>query len=77
MNKVSEECPISNELAEVILTTGDYREFKCSSCGRFRISSSALITIRTRSRKEREVLLSQARCDVQGGEGLPYIRNIG
>lgn len=76
MNGNREQCPISKEPAEVLQSTVDYREFNCPSCGRFRISGSALITIRTKSRKEREALLSQARCDVQGGDGLPFIRNI-
>lgn len=76
MNENKEQCPISKEPVEVLQTTADYREFSCPSCGRFRISGSALIMIATKSRKEREALLSQARCDVQGGEGLPFIRNI-
>lgn len=70
----NEKCPISNEPAEVLSSTGDYREFDCPSYGRFRISGSALKKIQTRPRRKRSS--TQQRCDVQGGEGLPFIRNI-
>jgi hypothetical protein len=69
-------CPISDEPAEALPQTGGYHEFDCPSCGRFRISDTALEQIQAMSRREREALLSEAKRDVQGGEGLPFIRNI-
>ena len=40
------------------------------------VSQTALEQIQAMSRREREALLSKAKRDVQGGEGLPFIRNI-
>jgi predicted RNA-binding Zn-ribbon protein involved in translation (DUF1610 family) len=72
----STTCPISDEPVEVIPTDGDYAEFDCPGCGRFRISRTALRLIANRSRRKRETLLDKARSDAQGGDGLPFIRNI-
>lgn len=72
----STTCPISDEPVEVIPTVGDYAEFDCPSCGRFRISRTALKLIAKRSRRRRETLLDKARADAQGGDGIPFIRNI-
>ncbi len=70
-------CPISNEpLLEVLPKIGDFAEFICPSCGRFRISRTALKTIKKKSREEREILLNKARSNAQGGDGIPSIRDI-
>jgi predicted RNA-binding Zn-ribbon protein involved in translation (DUF1610 family) len=72
-----DRCPISDEPAEVAIPTdGDFAEFDCPSCGRFRISRTALKAIKRLPRKEKEALLNKARSDAQGGEGIPLIRNI-
>jgi hypothetical protein len=76
MNQTKDYCPISDEPAETSPTDGDFAEFDCPSCGRFRISRTALKTITNLPRKERETLLNKARSDAQGGEGLPFIRNL-
>ncbi|MBB3237387.1 hypothetical protein FHS20_004284 [Phyllobacterium endophyticum] len=69
-------CPISNEPVDLISTASDYSEFNCPSCGRFRISPAALKLIVNHSRRRRESLLDKARADAQGGDGIPFIRNI-
>ncbi|PSH65431.1 hypothetical protein [Phyllobacterium sophorae] len=75
---LSNHCPISEEPAEEVSPAhGDFAEFVCPGCGRFRISRSALKTIVNLRRKEKEALLNKARSDAQGGEGIPFIRNMG
>ena len=73
---INDTCPISRDPAKAVLSTSDYYEFDCPNCGRFRISELALEHIAELSRQEREALLSQARSDAQGGDGIPLIRNI-
>lgn len=72
----TDTCPISDEPAELIPSDGDFAEFVCPSCGRFRISRTALRLIKNLSRRRREALLNKARSDAQGGDGIPFIRNI-
>ena len=67
-------CPISGDPAIVLSMDSKFVEIECRHCGRFRLSRSAIKTMSTRSREEREALLSNARRDAQGGEGLPVIR---
>jgi predicted RNA-binding Zn-ribbon protein involved in translation (DUF1610 family) len=70
-------CPISDEpVHEMLPRVGDFAEFICPSCGRFRISRRALRLIKNLSRGRRETLLNKARSDAQGGEGIPFIRSI-
>lgn len=77
MSRTKDYCPISEERAEEVLPTGgDFAEFNCPSCSRFRISRTTLKTIKNLPRKAREALLNKARSDAQGGEGIPFIRNI-
>jgi predicted RNA-binding Zn-ribbon protein involved in translation (DUF1610 family) len=77
MEKTYYTCPISDEpVHEVLPRTGDFAEFDCPGCGRFRISRTALKTIKNKSRAEREALLNSARSNAQGGEGIPFIKDI-
>ena len=69
-------CPISGDPAQSLPTTGDYIELDCPTCGRFRISGSALKSMTELSRQEKEALLSKAKRDAQGGDGNPFIRDI-
>lgn len=68
-------CPISDEPVKALPSGGDFLEFVCPSCGRFRISRTALRLIKNLSRRRRETLLNKARSDAQG-DGVPFIRNI-
>ena len=77
MNWTKDYCPISEEKVEAISPiSGDFAEFNCPSCGHFRITRTALKMIKNLPRNERETLLNKARSDAQGGEGIPFIRNI-
>lgn len=69
-------CPISGDPVDSLPTTGDYIEFDCPTCGRFRISGSALESMTELSRQEKEALLSKAKRDAQGGDGIPFIRDV-
>lgn len=68
-------CPISGDPATMVSIDGQLIEIDCRRCGRFRLSLSAIGKIGTKSREEREALLSSARRDAQGGEGIPVIRD--
>lgn len=69
-------CPISGDPVESLPKTGDYIEFDCPTCGRFRISGSALEAMSELSRQEKETYLSKAKGNAQGGDGIPIIRDI-
>ncbi len=68
-------CPISEEpVHEVLPRAADFVEFFCPSCGQFRIAKTAIKSVAGMSRSEREALLTAARRNAQGGEGIPVIR---
>ena len=71
-----DKCPISGDPVETLPTTGDYIELDCPTCGRFRISGSALEAMTELSRQEKEAFLSKAKSDAQGGDGIPFFRDI-
>lgn len=69
-------CPISEDpVHEVLLRHGGFVEFSCPRCGRFRISNSAIKSMKNLYRVEREALLNEARRNAQGGDGVPIIRD--
>ncbi|TWA35482.1 hypothetical protein [Sinorhizobium medicae] len=66
-------CPISNEPAqEALPRLGDFAEFTCPTCGRFRITGTALEMIRSRDFDGRQFVLTQAKCKAPEGE-IPVI----
>lgn len=69
-------CPVSDEPAELSFIEDECVEVECPRCGQFRISRTALKTIKGQSRAYRETLLNNARRDAQGGVGIPFIRNL-
>lgn len=76
MQKTYYNCPISEEpVHEVLPRDDDFVEFFCPTCGQFRISNSAIKSMKNLSRAEREALLNEARRNAQGGDGVPIIRD--
>jgi predicted RNA-binding Zn-ribbon protein involved in translation (DUF1610 family) len=76
MLKTYYNCPISDKpVHEVLPRDGDFVEFFCPTCGQFRISNKSITSMRHRSRGEREAMLTDARRDAQGGDGIPLIRD--
>ena len=52
---VNDQCPITDEPAKRLTkTTGDFSEYICPSCKRFRISHTALETLRRQNRTKDE-----------------------
>jgi hypothetical protein len=69
-------CPISGDPVASLPTTGDYIEFDCPTCGRFRISCLALEAMTKLPRQDKEAFLNKARSNAQGGDGIPFIRDV-
>lgn len=73
MNWTNDNCPVSNEPAqEALPRMGDFAEIICPSCGRFRISGTALEMIRNRDPDGRERALAEAKRRAPEGE-IPLI----
>lgn len=70
-------CPISEEpVHEVLPGVADFVEFFCPSCGHFRLAKTSISLVKEMSRSERETLLTAARLNAQGGEGIPFIGGV-
>lgn len=76
MSWVADTCPVSDEAAERRnATAGAYEEFRCPFCHKFRITPSALETIRKYPVDRRMELLALAR-EVAGDDEVPLIANV-
>lgn len=76
MNWTLDRCPISDEAAqEALPRVGDFVEIICQSCGRFRISGSALETARHLDKKHKLEILNEAKRVTRDGK-IPYIQNL-
>ena len=75
---VDDLCPMSDEAAKRLTkTTDDFNEYICPSCKRFRISHSALETLRLQNptKDDRiEILMFATR--LAGHDKLPFISKI-
>lgn len=75
MDWSNDTCPITNEpVREALPRMGDYAEFICPTCGRFRISGTSMETIRTYDPNRRLEFLEQARVSAAGG--IPFIKGV-
>ncbi|CAN7450550.1 hypothetical protein LJR235_002901 [Pararhizobium sp. LjRoot235] len=73
MNWTNDTCPISLEPAQEELSgIEDVVEFICPTCGRFRITGTALAMILHRDPDTREAALAQAKTKAKEGE-IPTI----
>jgi hypothetical protein len=75
---IDAQCPITDEPAKRLAETiGDYEEYDCPFCTRFRISRSALQTLENqkRTKDDRIELLVLAK-DLAGRNQLPFISNV-
>jgi hypothetical protein len=73
MNWTNDTCPISDEPAQEELSgIQDIAEFICPSCGRFRITGTALAMILHRDPDARESALAQAKMMAEPGK-IPVI----
>lgn len=75
MNWSNDNCPVSDEPAqETVPRMGDNVEFVCPSCGRFRVTGSAMEVIRHSSPEDRSRALRRAakRAERAGAE-MPKI----
>ncbi|MFA1625227.1 hypothetical protein ACDY96_21280 [Rhizobium mongolense] len=69
MNWTNDICPISNEPAQEDLSgIEDVVEFICPTCGRFRITGTALAMILHRDPDARVFALAQAKMKAEEGE---------
>lgn len=76
MTWTSDHCPISDEPAqEALPRDGDFAEFNCPTCGRFRIAISSLKKIRNYARDDRTALLYQAVRNAPK-DAIPVVRDI-
>ncbi|HEY8574923.1 MAG TPA: hypothetical protein VIL88_01145 [Devosia sp.] len=67
------DCPVSGEQATEHPTTGDYREYDCPTCGRFRISRTVLALAPDNPETLKAALETAKRA--APGE-IPFISNI-
>ncbi|WP_234895721.1 hypothetical protein [Sinorhizobium medicae] len=73
MNWINDDCPVSNEPAQEALSRlGDFAEFTCPTCGRFRITGTALEMIRGLDLDGRQFALTQAKSKAPEGK-IPVI----
>ena len=76
MNWSADRCPISDEAAEEALPrVGDFVEIICQSCGRFRVSGSAMEALRHLEKQHKLEILNEAKRVTRAGE-IPYIQNL-
>jgi hypothetical protein len=66
-------CPITDEPAKQVRTTGDYTEFSCPTCGPFRISSDAYEAVTRSEDVLRRSALANAKLRVAEGNETPTI----
>ncbi|RWG20150.1 MAG: hypothetical protein EOQ55_12600 [Mesorhizobium sp.] len=72
----NDSCPVSNEPAkEALPRMGDFAEFICDTCGRFRISLSSLKEIRLHDAPSRQGFLESAKRAAPKGS-IPFIKDI-
>ncbi|WP_457812052.1 hypothetical protein [Sinorhizobium meliloti] len=73
MKSTNGDCPVSNEPAqEALPRLGDFVEITCPTCGRFRITRTALEMIRGRDLDGRQFALTQAKRKALEGK-IPVI----
>ena len=78
MPSTSEQCPVSNEPAQQASSSaGDFAEFTCPTCGRFRVSRSAVQQLSDMPEALATDALAKAkkRAEIDGSE-LPVIRSF-
>lgn len=77
MNWTNDNCPICELPAEEALPRmGDFAEFICDDCGRYRITGTALETIRTKDITNRRALLERAKAIAAAeGKHIPEINS--
>ncbi len=78
MSSTNEQCPVTNEPAQQDQSsTGDFAEFTCPTCGRFRVSRSAVQQLSDMPEALATDALAKAkkRAEIDGGE-VPLIRSF-
>ena len=76
MTWIDAVCPITEEAAaKRSESSGDYEEFKCPFCHKFRISRTALGQIGKYPLDRRIELLALAR-EVAGDDKVPFVTNV-
>lgn len=62
MDWSNDYCPISNEeVKEALPRSADFAEFICPTCGRFRITGTAMKIVRTKELQDRLAVLDEAK----------------
>lgn len=76
MSWIDAVCPITEEAAaRRPETDGDYEEFKCPFCHKFRIGRAALAAIGKYPLDRRIEILALAR-EVAGDDEVPFVSNV-
>lgn len=66
-------CPITGDLAQVAPATGDFKEFDCPTCGRFKISNTALALAEGQPELLQEALVA---AKSRANDQVPTIDNL-
>jgi hypothetical protein len=74
MNNDDVSCPISGEPAEEVPGDGDYLEFTCPTCGRFRMSENTYKSIQDSEDVLRRSALTNAKIRAAADNSMPIIR---
>jgi hypothetical protein len=78
MPSISDQCPVTNEPAQQAqMSTGDFAEFTCPTCGRFRVSQWAVQQLSDMPQALANDALAKAkkRAEIDGDE-VPVIRSF-
>ena len=68
-------CPITGDENSLRVSAGDYREYDCPTCGRFRISGTALALAGANDQDVLRAALDVARHSTPSGQ-VPMISNL-
>lgn len=74
MNWSNDKCPVCNNTArEALPRMGDFAEFICDDCGRYRVSGTVLEIFRHKDKATRQSSLEVAKRRVEAGDKIPMI----
>ena len=74
MDWSNDNCPVCNDAAiEALPRMGDFAEIICDNCGRYRITVTAMETIRHKDPDLRHSLLQQAKAAAAENREIPMI----
>lgn len=76
MNWTNDNCPVCDKPAkEALPRMGDFAEIICDDCGRYRITGTALETIRASNVPNRQAILDRAKAIAAEGNEMPTINS--